>query len=82
MAEVKKRIEQYYYNEKLITWNKKELERFTKRLQEIENDRNSPLLPVSLHTDLQGIQYNNIGGKGGGLAQSPMDRNIEAIYNK
>ena len=82
MEAVKNKIERYYYNEKVIVWNQKELERLTKRLQDIEKDRNSPLLPVSLCTDLKGIKYDSIGGKSGRLPQSPMDRNIEAIYNK
>ncbi len=81
MEAVKKKIEQYYYNEKVIAWNQKELERLTKRLQEIEQDRNSPLLPVSLDTDLQGVCYDRIGGRAG-IAQSPMERNIEAIYSR
>ncbi len=81
MEAVKKKIEQYYYNEKVIAWNQKELERLTKRLQEIEQDRNSPLLPVSLDTDLQGVRYDRIGGQAG-IAQSPMERNIEAIYSR
>lgn len=78
---VKEKIEQYYYNEKVLAWNQKELERLTRRLQEIEQDRNSPLLPVSLDTDLQGIRYDRIGGKSG-VVQSPIDRNIEAIYDR
>lgn len=81
MEAVKKKIEQYYYNEKVIAWNQKELERLTKRLQEIEQDRNSPLLPASLNTDLQGVRYDRIGGKAG-IVQSPMERNIEAIYSR
>ena len=44
MEAVKNKIERYYYNEKVIVWNQKELERLTKRLQDIEKDRNSPLL--------------------------------------
>lgn len=82
MEAVKNKIERYYYNEKVIVWNQKELERLTKRLQEIEKDRNSPLLPVSLCTDLKGIRYDSIGGKGKGIPQSPMDSNIEAIYRR
>ena len=82
MEAVKNKIERYYYNEKVIAWNQKELERLTKRLQDIEKDRNSPLLPVSLCTDLKGVKYNSVGGKGGGIPQSPMDRNIEAIYSR
>ncbi len=82
MEAVKNKIERYYYNEKVIVWNQKELERLTKRLQEIEKDRNSPLLPVSLCTDLRGIRYDSVGGKSGGLPQSPMDSNIEAIYRR
>ena len=82
MEAVKKKIEQYYYNEKVMVWNQKELERLTKRLQEIERDRTSPLLPVSLDTDLQGIRYDSIGGKSGRITQSPMERKIEAIYDK
>lgn len=78
---VKEKIEQYYYNEKVLAWNQKELERLTRRLQEIEQDRNSPLLPVSLDTDLQGIRYDRIGGKSG-VVQSPIDRNIETIYDR
>ena len=78
---VKEKIEQYYYNEKVLAWNQKELERLTRRLQEIEQDRNSPLLPVSLDTDLQGVRYDRIGGKSG-VVQSPIDRNIEAIYDR
>ncbi len=81
MEAVKKKIEQYYYNEKVMVWNQKELERLTKRLQEIEQDRNSPLLPASLNTDLQGVRYDRIGGKAG-IVQSPMERNIEAIYSR
>ena len=46
MEAVKEKIEQYYYNEKVLAWNQKELERLTKRLQEIEKDRNSPLLQI------------------------------------
>ncbi|HIT86456.1 MAG TPA: hypothetical protein IAB62_01495, partial [Candidatus Coprocola pullicola] len=60
--------------------NRGKLERLTKRLEEIERDRNSPLLPVCLNTDLQGIQYDTIV-KSRGLPSSPMDRNIEQIYN-
>ncbi len=82
MEAVKNKIERYYYNEKVIVWNQKELERLTKRLQDIEKDRNSPLLPVSLCTDLKGVKYDSVGGKGGGIPQSPMDRNIEAIYSR
>ena len=82
MEAVKNKIERYYYNEKVIAWNQKELERLTKRLQDIEKDRNSPLLPVSLCTDLKGVKYDSVGGKGGGIPQSPMDRNIEAIYSR
>ena len=82
MEAVKNKIERYYYNEKVIVWNQKELERLTKRLQEIEKDRNSPLLPVSLCTDLKVIRYDSVGGKSGGLPQSPMDSNIEAIYRR
>ncbi len=82
MEAVKNKIERYYYNEKVIVWNQKELERLTKRLQDIEKDRNSPLLPVSLCTDLKGIKYDSVGGKGEGIPQSPMDRNIEAIYSR
>ena len=82
MEAVKNKIERYYYNEKVIVWNQKELERLTKRLQDIEKDRNSPLLPVSLCTDLKVIRYDSVGGKSGGLPQSPMDSNIEAIYRK
>ena len=82
MEAVKNKIERYYYNEKVIVWNQKELERLKKRLQDIEKDRNSPLLPVSLCTDLKGIRYDSIGGKGKGIPQSPMDSNIEAIYRR
>lgn len=82
MEIVKSKIEQYYYNEKVIAWNQKEIERLTKRLQEIDNDRNSPFLPVTLHTDLQGVRYDGIGIKGGAIAQSPIEKNIDAIYNK
>ncbi len=82
MEAVKNKIERYYYNEKVIAWNQKELERLTKRLQDIEKDRNSPLLPVSLCTDLKGVKYDSVGGKGGGIPQSLMDRNIEAIYSR
>lgn len=82
MEAVKNKIERYYYNEKVIVWNQKELERLTKRLQDIEKDRNSPLLPVSLCTDLKGVRYDNIGGNAGGIPQSLMDRNIEAIYSR
>lgn len=82
MEAVKNKIEKYYYYEKVIVWNQKELERLTKRLQDIEKDRNSPLLPVSLCTDLKVIRYDSVGGKSGGLPQSPMDSNIEAIYRK
>lgn len=82
MEAVKNKIERYYYNEKLIVWNQKELERLKKRLQDIESDRNSPLLPVSLCTDLKGIRYDNVGGKNKGIPQSPMDSNIEAIYRR
>ena len=80
IRQVKKRIEQYYHTEKVLAWNRGKLERLTKRLEEIERDRNSPLLPVCLNTDLQGIQYDTIV-KSGGLPSSPMDRNIEQIYN-
>ena len=82
MEAVKNKIERYYYNEKVIVWNQKELERLKQRLQDIESDRNSPLLPVSLCTDLKGIRYDNVGGKNKGIPQSPMDSNIEAIYRR
>jgi len=78
---VKKKIEQYYYVEKMIVWKNEKLERLRKRLQEIDNDRNSAVLPVSLNTDLQAVKYDSIGSKSGALPQSPMERNIEAIYN-
>ncbi len=81
LAEVKKKIEQYYYTEKVIVWKNEKLERLRKRLQEIDNDRNSAILPVSLNTDLQAVKYDGIGSKSGALSQSPMERNIEAIYN-
>ncbi len=81
LAEVKKKIEQYYYTEKVIVWKNEKLERLRKRLQEIDNDRNSAILPVSLNTDLQAVKYDGIGSKSGALPQSPMERNIEAIYN-
>ena len=80
IRQVKKCIEQYYHTEKVLAWNRGKLERLTKRLEEIERDRNSPLLPVCLNTDLQGIQYDTIV-KSRGLPSSPMDRNIEQIYN-
>ena len=79
IRKVKKQIEQYYHTEKVLSWNRGRLERLAKRLEEIERDRNSPLLPVCLNTDLQGIQYDTIA-KSGGLPSSPMDRNIEQIY--
>ncbi len=82
MEAVKEKIEQYYYNEKVLAWNQKELERLTKRLQEIEKDRNSPLLPAPLCTDLQGVNYSSVGNKSGKIAQSPIERNIEAIYDR
>ena len=82
MEAVKNKIEKYYYYEKVIVWNQKELERLTKRLQDIEKDRNSPLLPVSLCTDLKVIRYDSVVGNSGGLTQSTMDSNIEAIYRK
>lgn len=81
MAAVKKKIEQYYYNEKVIVWKNEKLERLTKRLEEIDKDRNNPLLPASLNTDLQAVTYDSICVKGGGLPQSPMEKNIEAIYH-
>ena len=81
MEAVKKKIEQYYYIEKVIVWKNEKLERLRKRLQEIDNDRNSAILPVSLNTDLQAVKYDGIGSKSGALSQSPMERNIEAIYN-
>ncbi len=81
MEAVKKKIEQYYYIEKVIVWKNEKLERLRKRLQEIDNDRNSAILPVSLNTDLQAVKYDGIGSKSGALPQSPMERNIEAIYN-
>ena len=81
MEAVKKKIEQYYYIEKVIVWKNEKLERLMKRLQEIDNDRNSAILPVSLNTDLQAVKYDGIGSKSGALPQSPMERNIEAIYN-
>ena len=81
MEAVKKKIEKYYYIEKVIVWKNEKLERLMKRLQEIDNDRNSAILPVSLNTDLQAVKYDGIGSKSGALPQSPMERNIEAIYN-
>ena len=81
LAEVKKKIEQYYYIEKVIVWKNEKLERLIKRLEEIDNDRNSATLPISLHTDLSAVKYDGIGSKSGALSQSPMERNIEAIYN-
>ena len=81
LAEVKKKIEQYYYTEKVIVWKNEKLERLTKRLEEIDNDRNSAILPVALNTDLSAVKYDGIGSKSGALPQSPMERNIEAIYN-
>lgn len=82
MEAVKKKIEQYYYNEKVIAWKNEKLERLTKRLEEIDNDRNSSLLPISLNTDLSAVKYDGIGIKSGALPQSPMEREIEAIYNR
>ena len=81
MEAVKKKIEKYYYIEKVIVWKNEKLERLIKRLEEIDNDRNSATLPVSLHTDLSAVKYDGIGSKSGALSQSPMERNIEAIYN-
>ena len=81
MEAVKKKIEQYYYIEKVIVWKNEKLERLMKRLEEIDNDRNSAVLPVSLNADLQAVKYDSIGSKSGALPQSPMERNIEAIYN-
>ncbi len=81
MEAVKKKIEKYYYIEKVIVWKNEKLERLIKRLEEIDNDRNSATLPVSLNTDLQAVKYDGIGSKSGALSQSPMERNIEAIYN-
>ncbi len=81
MEAVKKKIEHYYYIEKVIVWKNEKLERLMKRLEEIDNDRNSAVLPFSLNTDLQAVKYDGIGNKGGALPQSPMERNIEAIYN-
>ena len=81
LAEVKKKIEQYYYTEKVIVWKNEKLERLRKRLEEIDNDRNSAILPVALNTDLSAVKYDGIGSKSGALPQSPMERNIEAIYN-
>ena len=81
MEAVKKKIEQYYYIEKVIVWKNEKLERLTKRLEEIDNDRNSAILPVALNTDLSAVKYDGIGSKSGALPQSPMERNIEAIYN-
>lgn len=81
MEAVKKKIEKYYYIEKVIVWKNEKLERLIKRLEEIDNDRNSATLPVSLHTDLSAVKYDGIGSKSGALPQSPMERNIEAIYN-
>lgn len=81
MEAVKKKIEKYYYIEKVIVWKNEKLERLMKRLEEIDNDRNSAVLPVSLNADLQAVKYDSIGSKSGALPQSPMERNIEAIYN-
>ena len=81
MEAVKKKIEKYYYIEKVIVWKNEKLERLMKRLEEIDNDRNSAVLPVSLNADLQAVKYDGIGSKSGALPQSPMERNIEAIYN-
>ena len=81
MEAVKQKIEQYYYIEKVIVWKNEKLERLIKRLEEIDNDRNSATLPISLHTDLSAVKYDGIGSKSGALSQSPMERNIEAIYN-
>ncbi len=81
MEAVKKKIEKYYYIEKVIVWKNEKLERLIKRLEEIDNDRNSATLPISLHTDLSAVKYDGIGSKSGALSQSPMERNIEAIYN-
>ena len=81
MEAVKKKIEKYYYIEKVIVWKNEKLERLIKRLEEIDNDRNSATLPVSLHTDLSAVKYDGIGSKSGALPQSPMDREIEVIYN-
>ena len=81
MEAVKKKIEKYYYSEKVIVWKNEKLERLIKRLEEIDNDRNSATLPISLHTDLSAVKYDGIGSKSGALSQSPMERNIEAIYN-
>lgn len=82
MEAVKKKIEQYYYNEKVIAWKNEKLERLTKRLEEIDNDRNSSLLPISLNTDLSAVKYDGIGIKSGALPQSPMERDIEAMYHR
>lgn len=82
MEAVKKKIEQYYYIEKVIVWKNEKLERLTKRLEEIDNDRNSTILPISLHTDLSTVKYDGIGIKSGVLPQSPMERDIEAIYTR
>ena len=82
LAEVKKKIEQYYYIEKVIVWKNEKLERLIKRLEEIDNDRNSATLPISLHTDLSAVKYDGIGSKSGTLPQSPMDREIEVIYTR
>lgn len=76
---IKRRIEEYYHTEKVLAWNRQRLERLYKRLAEIEKDRNSPYLPMALNTDLQGIEYDQTGSKGG-MASSPMERNIEQIY--
>lgn len=76
---IKRRIEEYYHVEKVLAWNRQRLERLYKRLAEIEKDRNSPYLPMALNTDLQGIEYDQTGSKGG-IASSPMERNIEQIY--
>ena len=81
MEAVKKKIEKYYYIEKVIVWKNEKLERLIKRLEEIDNDRNSATLPISLQTDLSAVKYDGIGSKSGALSQSPMERNIEAIYN-
>lgn len=81
ISAVKKKIEQYYYSEKIIAWNKKELQRLTERLEQMEKERKSPFLPVPLNTDLKGISYDGVASKGGGLPQSPMERNIESIYS-
>ena len=82
MEAVKKKIEQYYYIEKVIVWKNEKLERLTKRLEEIDNDRNSAILPVALNTDLSAVKYDGIGSKSGALPQSPMDREIEVIYTR